>query len=85
MKQLFFLAALITILAAFFASTYPDGLDFVAGKLGFADKGIERAALMPNYSIPFLPAGCVSISAAGIAGVLIIFGVFRLAIHIIKT
>jgi len=85
LKKLFLLTILIAVSAAFFASTHPDGLDFVAGKLGFADKGIERAAPMPNYSVPFLPAGCVSISAAGIAGVLIVLGIFRLAAYFIKT
>jgi hypothetical protein len=78
MKKLFFLAILIAILAAFFASTHPDGLDFVAEQFGFAGKGIENAAPMPGYSLKFIPQGSLSTSLAGIAGILIILAIFRL-------
>jgi len=64
-------AIVISITAAFFASTHPDGLDFIAEKFGFAEKGQERTAPMADYSVGFLPEGGISTSTAGVAGVLI--------------
>lgn len=74
----------IAVLAAFFASTHPDGLDFVAEKFGFAEKGQERFALMPDYSLKFLPEGGVSTSLAGVVGVLIILAISWLTAHTLK-
>lgn len=70
MKKLFWLSLVIAVLAAFFASANPDGLDFVAEKLGFAERGQERAALLP-YS-------------AGVAGVLITLSIFWLSVYMLK-
>jgi hypothetical protein len=84
MKKLFWISVFIAILAAFFASTYPDGLDFVAEKFGFAAKGMGQSAPLSGYSLPFLPAGVGSTAAAGVAGVLITLGVFCLAVRTIK-
>jgi hypothetical protein len=64
----------VAILAAFFASTYPDGLDFVAEKFGFAKKGVERTA----------PLNGLSTSTAGIAGVLIMLSLFWGSAYVIK-
>ena len=69
MKKLFWIAVLIVILASFFASTLPDGLDFAAQKLGFAERGLERPAPM---------------ALTGIAGVLIILSVFRLVVFLLN-
>lgn len=82
MKKLFIITLFIAVAAAFFASTHPDGLDKTAEKLGFAHKGIEHKTLMTGYSIPLLPEGGLSTAIAGIAGVLIILGVFSLASYI---
>ena len=71
MRRLFFLSIAIALLATFFASTKPDGLDFVAEKLGFAGRGIERAAPL-DYS------------TAGIAGVMIMLAVFWGSAHVLK-
>ena len=84
MKRLFWISIVIAILAAFFASTHPDGLDFISGKLGFAERGQERTAPMPDYSLKFLPAGGVSTSLAGMAGILITLAIFRLAVYMSK-
>lgn len=84
MKRLFWLTVIIAIFAAFFASANPDGLNFVAEKLGFADKGIERSAPMTNYSLKFLPAGVASTAMAAIAGILITLAIFWLAARILK-
>jgi|GEM_PF-569817 len=84
MKKLFWVSVAIAVLASFFASTYPDGLDFVAEKFGFAEKAQERTAPMPGYQVKFLPEGGVSTSLAGIAGVLITLSLFWLAAYILK-
>lgn len=84
MKKLFWISIIIVVLAAFFASTHPDGLDFVANKFGFAEKGIERSAPMSDYRLKFLPEGNLSTSLAGIAGLLIILAIFRLAAYLLK-
>jgi len=84
MKKLFWITVVIAILAAFFASTYPDGLDFVAEKLGFAGKVIEHNAPFAGYSIPFIQTGGISTAMAGIAGVLLIMGCFWLCVYAIK-
>lgn len=84
MKKLFWISIVIAILAAFFASANPDGLDFISENLGFTEKGNERTAPMPDYSVGFLPEGGISTSTAGIVGILIILGIFWLAAHIMK-
>jgi len=77
MKKIIFLAILIAALAAFFASSHPDGLDKVAESFGFAEKAIDHPAFMTGYSLPFLPAGHISTAAAGIIGVLFFLGLFQ--------
>ncbi|MFA5113352.1 MAG: PDGLE domain-containing protein [Candidatus Margulisiibacteriota bacterium] len=84
MKKLFWVSVVIAILAAFFASANPDGLDFISEKLGFAEKGQERTAPLADYSVGFLPAGGISTSTAGIAGILITLGIFWLAAYALK-
>lgn len=85
MRKIFFIVILVAILAAFFASSNPDGLDRTAKMLGFAQKGIEYKTLMTGYSIPLLPEGGLSTAIAGIVGVLITLGVFLLAIYLITN
>lgn len=84
MKRLFWISVIIVILAAFFASTHPDGLDFVAERFGFAEKAQERPAPMPDYSLKFLPEGGVSTSLSGIAGILITLAIFWLTAYALK-
>ncbi len=85
MKKLFFMTVLIAILAAFFASTYPDGLDFVEKKFGFVEKGQNHVAPMADYHLLFLPEGSFSASLAGIAGVLVVFGIFYRVAYLFKN
>ena len=76
MKKLFFFSIAIAVLAAFFASTHPDGLDFVAEKFGFAAKATGHSAPLADYRVGFLPAGGISTLVAGIAGILITLSIF---------
>ena len=84
MKKIIYISIVVAILAAFFASSNPDGLDFVSERFGFASSSIEHQAPMSDYSIPFLPKGAVSTSFAGIAGILIIIGGFSIFTKAIK-
>ncbi|MBU0630310.1 MAG: PDGLE domain-containing protein [Candidatus Margulisbacteria bacterium] len=72
MRNLFLLSIAIVVLASFFASTHPDGLDYVAGSYNFANKGVERTALL-NYS------------TAGIVGVVIILALFWGSVRLFKS
>lgn len=73
MKKIIFLAGFIAVLAAFWASTHPDGLDKVAETFSFAGTAVEHQTLMTGYSLPFLPAGPISTAAAGLIGVLVVY------------
>jgi len=76
MKKVLFLSIIIAILAAFFASSHPDGLDKAAELFGFAPRAQEHQALMPSYSFPLIKNGPASTAVSGIAGVLIVSGLF---------
>ena len=67
---------MIAILAAFFASTHPDGLEKVAERLSFIEKGIERNSIMTDYAVPFITHEGISTSLAGILGIFVILGLF---------
>ena len=69
---------LIVVLASFFASTFPDGLDFSAQSLGFENKSTERPSIFFGYAFPGLPDGPFSAAASGVIGVVLCFGVFWL-------
>ncbi|MCL4384857.1 MAG: PDGLE domain-containing protein [Cyanobacteria bacterium] len=63
------------------ASKYPDGLEKVADKLGFADKAanlVNIKFIIPDYSFPGIKSTFWQTSLAGFFGVLIIFVVFAL-------
>jgi hypothetical protein len=70
MKKVLFLSILTAALAAFFASSHPDGLEKVIGK------GLAGHSLMTDYTIPFISHPTLSTTLAGICGVIIIFTLF---------
>lgn len=78
MKKYYFyiVIALITIGAGFFASTSPDGLDFVSEKFGFAHKGVEGHSLMTGYAVTLLGESHISTIVSGLLGVILISGVY---------
>lgn len=82
-KKLIF-PLVVAALAALFASQNPDGLDTVSGLLGFGGKGIERTSPMTGYTVPFLGGTKLSTVFAGIAGVLITYGVFAAGLYLLK-
>lgn len=68
-----FAVALIVVLLAPFAAADPDGLERVAGDLGFIDRAAEPPyALVPDYTLPFLGETALSTILAGGLGVLVV-------------
>ncbi len=90
-KILFAILA-ISLLLAFvlspFASPWPDGLEKVAGKLGF-EKLMEGKPLIkspfPDYSLPGLKNEKLSTALAGFLGTLITFALVFIIGKILKT
>ncbi|MFC1571203.1 PDGLE domain-containing protein [Candidatus Margulisiibacteriota bacterium] len=76
MKKILLVIILIVISASFFASAHPDGLEWVAEKLGFIEAGAERTSVMTDYAVPFIAHEGISTSVAGILGILITLGLF---------
>jgi cobalt/nickel transport system permease protein len=68
--------ALLVVLLAPFASGHPDGLEWVAGLIGFGDSAQDAPfQLFPDYTIPFLGETGLSTILAGIVGVLVVAAV----------
>ena len=76
--QILLLAAvLIAVIVAPFASAWPDGLERVASTLGFEHHALPAPlvpAPLPDYSLPGLANARVSTAAAGVLGLLLVFG-----------
>lgn len=70
------IAVLIVVLAAFFASSSPDGLEKVAENQGFVDKAEENVIDVPapDYLFPGIANETFATILAGISGVLLILG-----------
>lgn len=67
------LIALIVVLFSPFASSNPDGLERVAGDLGFLNAGQSAPySIIPDYTLPFLGETALSTIAAGVIGVLVV-------------
>jgi hypothetical protein len=78
-KKLILISLAICILIAVFlsplASNFPDGLEFIAEKLGFIGKG-EQTVLnspVPDYNFGFIKNEYVSKAIAGAFGVIVVF------------
>ena len=71
-------ASVLAIIAAFIsplASGFPDGLEWVAGKLSFIEfSGFEIPAMFPDYQATFINSPALSTILAGVAGIFIAFG-----------
>ncbi len=70
------ISILLAGLIAPFASSFPDGLERVAEKLGFDHFTAEDPALkspLPDYTVPFFGDSSISTSASGIVGTLLCF------------
>ncbi len=67
-------AALIALVLSPFASSYPDGLEWVAERLGFLHESMPLfVSPMSDYAVPFIGNEALSTSLAGISGTVIVF------------
>jgi cobalt/nickel transport system permease protein len=67
--------SLIVVLLSPLASSDPDGLERVAGDLGFLSTGQSAPyEIIPDYTVPFLGETPLSTIAAGAIGVLVLVG-----------
>ena len=65
----------VVIVLAPLASSDPDGLERVAIDAGFVEQGQEAGfEILPDYSVPLLGDGPLSLVVAGLIGVVLIFG-----------
>lgn len=68
-------SAVLAASAAWVASSFPDGLEKVADKLGFGNKAAQsvHTSPVPDYILPVLGSGPWSGAVAGTAGVIAVF------------
>ena len=67
-------ALLLAGVASYYASTHPDGLEYVADKTGFLDSGDDHATgggPMADYSVKGVDSPRLAGGLAGVAGVLV--------------
>lgn len=77
--------ALFLVLLAPFASSSPDGLEWVAGKQGFLAAAQNTPyEILPDYTVPFLGDGAISTIAAGIIGAIIVFAIAFLVVRTLR-
>lgn len=84
MKKAFLFVLAVAVLASFFASSNPDGLERTVKDLGVLGAAAERAPLIPDYVGPPVYEGGIATVSEGIAGVLITLSVFWLAAFMLK-
>lgn len=65
---------------SYWASSHPDGLEWVAEEEGFLDTATENEtqkdlAPIPDYEAPGVEGGFLKVSLAGVIGTLVCFGV----------
>jgi len=71
------IALAVALFLSPFASSWPDGLEWVAEDQGFLSKGEGTPVLVspvPDYTFPGIPNDKLATSLAGILGTLIVFG-----------
>lgn len=81
-----FICSVIVALAAAFASTNPDGLEWVSRGLGFASTTEEMSALAPfgSYEVPAMGHSFLSTFVAAVLGIAAVFIIVLLAGRIIQ-
>ena len=68
--------SLFVLILSPLASSNPDGLERVAGDLGFLGQGVDSPySILPDYTLPFLGEGAFSTIAAGILGALAVIAI----------
>jgi len=74
------LISLVVVLLSPFASTNPDGLERVAGDLGFLNTGQSAPyEALPDYTLPILGSTSLSTILAGVVGALVVLALAYIA------
>jgi cobalt/nickel transport system permease protein len=69
------LIALVLVVLSPLASSHPDGLEWVAEQLGFIDTAKDAFYnIIPDYAFPGISNPALATIAAGIIGIVIVFG-----------
>jgi cobalt/nickel transport system permease protein len=69
-------AGIIAFILSPFASSYPDGLEWVAGKYHFLHESAPTfVSPLPDYAVPFISTEALSTGLAGIIGVVLTFSI----------
>jgi cobalt/nickel transport system permease protein len=77
--------ALALTLLAPLASPYADGLESVAERTGFIDRGLDAPyEILPDYTVPFLGETGLSTILAGMIGALAVFVVVWLVARLVR-
>lgn len=66
----------LVLFVAPFASTAPDGLDWVANQLSFAERAATARALptpLPDYQLPGIRSAALATALAGAVGTIVVF------------
>lgn len=70
---------LLVVLISPFASADPDGLERVAGDLGFLEAGQSSPfSIIPDYTLPFLGETALSTILAGVVGIIVVAAIMVL-------
>ncbi|MCX6053431.1 MAG: energy-coupling factor ABC transporter permease [Chloroflexi bacterium] len=70
------LIALVLVVISPLASSHPDGLEWVAGRYGFIETARESIfKIIPNYHLSGISNPALATIAAGIVGIVVVFGV----------
>lgn len=75
-------ALLVACVLSAFASGSPDGLEFVAGQVGFLDAARDSATAgspLADYGVAGIDNGWMSVALAGAVGCALTFGLASLA------
>ena len=82
------ISLLVAIFLSPFASTFPDGLEKIAERLGFAEKATEainsKFFVIKDYSISFTDNEFWKGALAGLFGVLIVLAIFGIIFLVYK-
>jgi cobalt/nickel transport system permease protein len=78
--------ALAVVLLAPLASSFPDGLEWVAGEMGFLERAQDAPyTLLPDYTVPFLGETALSTIVAGVLGALLVASLVFVTTRLLKS
>ncbi|MCA9961509.1 MAG: energy-coupling factor ABC transporter permease [Anaerolineales bacterium] len=80
------IVTLLVLLLSPLASSFPDGLEWVAEENGFIHTALDAPyQLLPDYTIPFFGETALSTIVAGIVGALIVAGLTIGVVRLLRT